>query len=290
MQQCDIMFIESSARIFQWVAIMEGDKASFTRCEDLLAKSEVDTQEGIYQSEDGKLRLYLNEKKNLFNLSSYSEEYVRELFRFCEPVPHKDCVQPRDAILELSRPETVKSPLKIHFASKLARELGIVVPRKLPLLLRVAALEEKNLYPFLRMRKDIPELGLLENQDVFCQTVHQLKDSFMNDDLSERLLESAWKEPLDFVDHMEAYLTNLFGFHPAYNGGRTLRTLLAEMHTWFAGIMTLPAGQDRDFCLRTNASFFSKELETAFKKVGKRNRERYPLMENNGRHVAPRVA
>lgn len=240
------MQLESSARVLQWLAVLEGDRCAFTRCEEFLSKSPCNTDEGIYRSEDGILRLYLRDKRECFNLSDRPEKYISDSIRFAQPTPNRDCVDPREAVSILASEGQTSSPVTCQFASKLARALGIPYAESFD---KTAWHERLDSDLFHASRHSYGDLVRFHGR---CYV------------LAEHMYANSWRETLSFVDETEDLIARMYGFKPSYNDGRTLRNLLAEISDWVRSILTVEEGTCRDACLRYNCTFFAKEIDTGF--------------------------
>ena len=255
--------IESSVKLLQWLAVLEGDRCAFTRCEEHLSQSLCDTDEGVYRSEeDGLLRLYLRDGRERFNLSDRAEEYVNDSIRFAQPIPNKRCIDPRGAVSILASEGQTSSPVSIQFASKLASALGI--PHA-----------ESVTTSCLPSRVDSERVESFGSTQLYADLVLNLRLNRICSMLADHLYANAWKETLLFVDDAEDFIARMYGFLPSYNGGRTLRNLLAEIGDWARTILTLKEGTDRDACLRHNCAFFAKEIDAGF---GRRGFARAPCL------------
>lgn len=267
-------WILSYTRLFQWRAILDGDASLFFSCDSIL-EGKRGSLEGICRDpEDGKMRCFLSYPEMVYNTSGWDKEVLRRCVRF------EACVQEEESLmtgkeavsfLSSSSSERAFSPLPPGCckSSNIAYALGMPIPRKKPVILKMRDLasESENVYPALRMRREVDFFSDLVNSEYggdLKSALESASPSFFISDLSDLLMHMS-SLPLDaFVTGVEEYTFHMTR-HSEVSGG-TFRMILCSMHKFLSAVRHCPSTPEHDssLALRNTTRLFAKEVYSIF--------------------------
>jgi hypothetical protein len=267
-------WILSYTRLFQWKSILDGEASLFFSCDSIL-EGKRGSSEGICKDpEDGKIRCFLSYPEMVYNTSGWDKEVLRRCVRFEACVQEKESLMTgKEAVSFLSSSSSDRdlSPLPPGSckSSNIAYALGMPIPRKKPVILKIRDLasETGNVFPALRMRREIDFFPDLVNSEYGGDLKSALKSaspSFFISDLSDLLMQLS-PLPLDaFVTGVEEYTFQMTRYSKASGG--TFRRVLSSMHHFLQAVRHSPSTPEHDsfLAMRNTCNLFSKEIYSIF--------------------------